>query len=197
MSGQMEYSYFPVKLRDLRSRIHFSELEEGFFRVGDVLVETQYLNHTAPTIAYRMTQRRRHRRLRHRPRAVLEGGRRDPAPSGRSAAHRVPARRRPGHSRRAVHRRAVHEPAGLGPLDDRVRHRRRAGRRRQAAGPLPPRPHPRRRHDGPHGGRRASARGRVGQRARRVRGARGPGGPHHRRQRARRRCPRSRRCAAG
>ncbi|HEV8586189.1 MAG TPA: diguanylate cyclase [Methylomirabilota bacterium] len=55
MAGQMEYSYFPVKLRDLRSRIHYTELEEGFFRVGDVLVETQYLNHTAPTIAYRMT----------------------------------------------------------------------------------------------------------------------------------------------
>jgi diguanylate cyclase (GGDEF)-like protein len=55
MAGQMEYSYFPVKLRDLRSRIHFTELEEGFFRVGNVLVETQYLNHTAPTIAYRIT----------------------------------------------------------------------------------------------------------------------------------------------
>src|SRR5574341_145052 len=55
MAGQMEYSYFPVKLRELRSRIHFTELDEGFFRVGDVLVETQYLNHTAPTIAYRMT----------------------------------------------------------------------------------------------------------------------------------------------
>ncbi|HUF93214.1 MAG TPA: diguanylate cyclase, partial [Candidatus Limnocylindria bacterium] len=55
MSGQMEYSYFPVKLRDLRSRIHFTELEEGFFRVGSVLVETQYLNHTAPTIAYRLS----------------------------------------------------------------------------------------------------------------------------------------------
>src|SRR5262249_34589457 len=55
MAGQMEYSYFPVKLRDLRSRLHFTELEEGFFRVGDVLVETQYLNHTAPTIAYRIT----------------------------------------------------------------------------------------------------------------------------------------------
>ena len=55
MAGQMEYSYFPVKLRDLRSRIHFTELEEGFFRIGDVLVETQYLNHTAPTIAYRMS----------------------------------------------------------------------------------------------------------------------------------------------
>jgi diguanylate cyclase (GGDEF)-like protein len=55
MAGQMEYSYFPVKLRDLRSRIHFTELEEGFFRVGSVMVETQYLNHTAPTIAYRMS----------------------------------------------------------------------------------------------------------------------------------------------
>ena len=55
MAGQMEYSYFPVKLRELRSRIHFTELDEGFFRVGEVLVETQYLNHTAPTIAYRMS----------------------------------------------------------------------------------------------------------------------------------------------
>ncbi|MBI2219370.1 MAG: diguanylate cyclase [Candidatus Rokubacteria bacterium] len=55
MAGQMEYAYFPVKLKDLRSRIHFTELDEGFFRVGDVLVETQYLNHTAPTIAYRLS----------------------------------------------------------------------------------------------------------------------------------------------
>ena len=55
MAGQMEYSYFPVKMRDLRSRIHFTELDEGFFRVGDVLVETQFINHTAPTVAYRMT----------------------------------------------------------------------------------------------------------------------------------------------
>src|SRR6267142_1794878 len=55
MAGQMEYSYFPVKMRDLRSRIHFTELDEGFFRVGGVLAETQFLNHTAPTIAYRMT----------------------------------------------------------------------------------------------------------------------------------------------
>ncbi len=55
MAGQMEYAYFPVKLRELRSRIHYTELDEGFFRVGDVLVETQYLNHTAPTIAYRMS----------------------------------------------------------------------------------------------------------------------------------------------
>ena len=55
LSGQMQYSYFPIKLQDLSSRIHFTELEEGFFRLGDVLVETQYLNHTAPTIAYRIS----------------------------------------------------------------------------------------------------------------------------------------------
>jgi diguanylate cyclase (GGDEF)-like protein len=56
MLGQMQYSYFPVKLEDLSSRIHYTELEEGFFRIGDCLVETQYLNHTAPTIAYRLTE---------------------------------------------------------------------------------------------------------------------------------------------
>ncbi len=55
LSGQMQYSYFPVKLQELPSRIHYTELEEGFFRIGQVLVETQYLNHTAPTIAYRIT----------------------------------------------------------------------------------------------------------------------------------------------
>src|SRR5437016_4216237 len=55
MSGQMEYSYFPVKLRELRSRIHYTELDEGLFRVGEVRVETQYLNHTGPTIGYRLS----------------------------------------------------------------------------------------------------------------------------------------------
>jgi diguanylate cyclase (GGDEF)-like protein len=57
LSGQMQYSYFPVKLQELSSRIHFTELEEGVFRIGEVLVETQYLNHTAPTIAYRVSHR--------------------------------------------------------------------------------------------------------------------------------------------
>jgi diguanylate cyclase (GGDEF)-like protein len=55
LSGQMQYSYFPVKLEDVAGRIHYTELEEGFFRIGDILVETQYLNHTAPTIAYRIS----------------------------------------------------------------------------------------------------------------------------------------------
>jgi len=34
LAGQMQYSYFPVTLRDLRSRMHFTELEEGCFRLG-------------------------------------------------------------------------------------------------------------------------------------------------------------------
>jgi len=55
LSGQMQYPYFPVTLDDLHSRIHFIELEEGFFHIGDILVETQYLNHTAPTLAYRLS----------------------------------------------------------------------------------------------------------------------------------------------
>jgi diguanylate cyclase (GGDEF)-like protein len=55
LAGQMQYAYFPVKLQDLASRIHYHEVEEGFFRIGDILVETQYLNHTAPTIAYRLS----------------------------------------------------------------------------------------------------------------------------------------------
>jgi len=55
IAGQMQYSYFPVTLRDLRSRVHFTALEEGFFRIGDVLVQTQCLNHTAPTLAYRVS----------------------------------------------------------------------------------------------------------------------------------------------
>src|SRR5207245_11129633 len=55
LAGQMQYSYFPVRLHDLRSRIHFTELNEGFFRIGEALVQTQHLNHTAPTLAFRIS----------------------------------------------------------------------------------------------------------------------------------------------
>jgi phosphoribosyl 1,2-cyclic phosphodiesterase/FixJ family two-component response regulator len=55
LAGQMQYPYFPVKLADLRSSMHYTELEEGFLAIGEVRVDTQYLNHTAPTIAYRLS----------------------------------------------------------------------------------------------------------------------------------------------
>jgi phosphoribosyl 1,2-cyclic phosphodiesterase len=55
LAGQMQYAYFPVKLADLRSLIRYTELGEGMFCIGNVLVTTQYLNHTAPTLAYRFS----------------------------------------------------------------------------------------------------------------------------------------------
>src|SRR5438876_8287945 len=38
LSGQMQYSYFPVKLKELASRLLYTELAEGFFRIGEIYV---------------------------------------------------------------------------------------------------------------------------------------------------------------
>ena len=54
--GEMQYSYFPVKLDDQSNWIHYTELDEGFFRIGNSPVETQGLNHAAPKIGYRITE---------------------------------------------------------------------------------------------------------------------------------------------
>ena len=58
MEGQMQYSYFPVKLKDLGSRVRFVTVDEGVFHIGSATVQTQFLNHTAPTIGYRITSGR-------------------------------------------------------------------------------------------------------------------------------------------
>jgi CRP-like cAMP-binding protein/phosphoribosyl 1,2-cyclic phosphodiesterase/CheY-like chemotaxis protein len=55
LAGQMQYNYFPVRLTDLRACLRFHELGEGGFQVGDAHVQTQYLNHTAPALGYRIT----------------------------------------------------------------------------------------------------------------------------------------------
>jgi CRP-like cAMP-binding protein/phosphoribosyl 1,2-cyclic phosphodiesterase/CheY-like chemotaxis protein len=55
LSGQMQYTYFPVRLGDLRARIDFHELSEGGFQAGGARVQAQYLNHTAPALGYRVT----------------------------------------------------------------------------------------------------------------------------------------------
>ena len=55
LTGQMHYSYFPIKLEDLRSHIRFVNIDEGAFQIGALQVQTQYLNHTAPTIGYRIS----------------------------------------------------------------------------------------------------------------------------------------------
>jgi phosphoribosyl 1,2-cyclic phosphodiesterase len=54
LAGQMHYTYFPVPLGDLRADIEFTELEEGDIQIGDAVVRTHYLNHTAVCMGYRV-----------------------------------------------------------------------------------------------------------------------------------------------
>jgi CheY-like chemotaxis protein/phosphoribosyl 1,2-cyclic phosphodiesterase len=54
LSGQMEYTYFPVKLGDLGAKIEYKELPEGDNDLGGVRVVTQLLNHPAITLGYRV-----------------------------------------------------------------------------------------------------------------------------------------------
>ncbi|WP_083469301.1 MBL fold metallo-hydrolase [Methylobacterium variabile] len=57
LSGQMQYSYFPVALEQLGATIRYHELVEGTLTLGeddDVRVVTHYLNHTALTLGYRL-----------------------------------------------------------------------------------------------------------------------------------------------
>jgi CheY-like chemotaxis protein len=55
LAGQMEYTYFPVRIEDLQAEIDFRDLVEDSFAIGEAQVRTQYLNHTALTLAYRVT----------------------------------------------------------------------------------------------------------------------------------------------
>ena len=54
LAGQMEYNYFPVTLAQLGATIRFHNLAEGQFAVGGVHVTTQYLNHPALALGYRL-----------------------------------------------------------------------------------------------------------------------------------------------
>ncbi|HEV8639669.1 MAG TPA: GAF domain-containing protein [Methylomirabilota bacterium] len=54
LAGQMQYSYFPVRLEDLGATIRYHELVEGVFGIDDILVTTRYLNHPALTLGYRL-----------------------------------------------------------------------------------------------------------------------------------------------
>ena len=54
LAGQMQYTYFPVRLEDLGAAITYHELVEGTLQIDDVTVSTRYLNHPALTFAYRL-----------------------------------------------------------------------------------------------------------------------------------------------
>src|SRR5215470_6093483 len=54
LAGQMEYTYFPVTLEQLDATIRYHDLVEGQFAIGGVRVITQYLNHPALALGYRL-----------------------------------------------------------------------------------------------------------------------------------------------
>lgn len=54
LAGQMEYSYFPITLTAFAAKIRYHELSEGTFALGGVRVTTQFLNHPALTLGYRL-----------------------------------------------------------------------------------------------------------------------------------------------
>ena len=55
VGGSMDYAYFPVPLSSLPARFDFKELDETEFTIGSVRIRTQFLNHTAPTVGYRVS----------------------------------------------------------------------------------------------------------------------------------------------
>lgn len=54
LSGQMQYTYFPVTIDALGAKIRYHDLVEGVFKVGDITIRSHYLNHPALTLGYRL-----------------------------------------------------------------------------------------------------------------------------------------------
>jgi CheY-like chemotaxis protein/phosphoribosyl 1,2-cyclic phosphodiesterase len=55
LGGQMDYAYFPVPMDQLPAKVEIVELGEGEFGVGALRIRTRFLNHTAPTLGYRVS----------------------------------------------------------------------------------------------------------------------------------------------
>jgi phosphoribosyl 1,2-cyclic phosphodiesterase/CheY-like chemotaxis protein len=54
LAGQMQYNYFPVTPGEFGASIRYHDLLEGTFEIDDIKVTTQYLNHPALTLGYRV-----------------------------------------------------------------------------------------------------------------------------------------------
>lgn len=54
LAGQMAYEYFPITLEALHADVRLHDLKEGSFDLGSIRVSTQYLNHPALTLGYRL-----------------------------------------------------------------------------------------------------------------------------------------------
>jgi CheY-like chemotaxis protein len=51
----MDYAYFPVPMDQLPAKVEIVEVGEGEFGIGALRIRTQFLNHTAPTLGYRVS----------------------------------------------------------------------------------------------------------------------------------------------
>jgi phosphoribosyl 1,2-cyclic phosphodiesterase/CheY-like chemotaxis protein len=54
LAGQMQHTYFPITPDEFGASIRYHDLVEGAFDIDDVKVTTQYLNHPALTLGYRL-----------------------------------------------------------------------------------------------------------------------------------------------
>ncbi len=54
LGAQMSYDYHPITLTALEARVRFHDLQEGSFPADGARVTTQYLNHPAMTLGYRV-----------------------------------------------------------------------------------------------------------------------------------------------
>ncbi len=55
INGQMKYTYFPVRTAELQAEMHFHELKEETFKVGNFSIRTQLLNHPVTCLGYRVS----------------------------------------------------------------------------------------------------------------------------------------------
>jgi phosphoribosyl 1,2-cyclic phosphodiesterase len=54
LAGQMQHTYFPITPDEFAASIRYHDLLEGTFDIDDIKVTTQYLNHPALTLGYRL-----------------------------------------------------------------------------------------------------------------------------------------------
>jgi CheY-like chemotaxis protein/phosphoribosyl 1,2-cyclic phosphodiesterase len=54
LAGQMEFTYFPVELEQLPAALKYYDLTEEISQISGAQVESQFLNHPATTLGYRI-----------------------------------------------------------------------------------------------------------------------------------------------
>ncbi len=54
LEGQMAYEYSPIAMESVSANLRLHNLTEGAFELGSIRVTTQYLNHPALTLGYRL-----------------------------------------------------------------------------------------------------------------------------------------------